>query len=376
MEAQRKKAELTPPEEAALAAAMEAVLGNDDILREILLCLGFPTNLVRAAAVSKRWLRHASDPVFLRLFRARHPPRLLGFYVSTSESSPCFIPLPKQDPEVAAVIRKSNFELGEDVTDISHCLNGRLLVKTFCPPNKFNLALCSPLQPERGTAALLKHPATLDSNYVTITRSHPRFTLLHEDSGNSMPCMEVQVMSNDKRVWVNISDLQDGAYIEGRTSDPIELPEKKIFMKFSLLAYDKLYMICMKGHILGLDLPSLSLFCIKLPDGVELECCTKLGLSIAEGSGFYLSHIKGFQVHVWHHSTSCSINGKWKLVDTICLREAFGNLADPSWYSQGAAVHVAAVGDNADFIFLEIQDNWIRSSTCRRVAGRWRRCMS
>ncbi|TVU32410.1 hypothetical protein EJB05_24140, partial [Eragrostis curvula] len=374
-EEEAEAAELTPPEAAPLAAAMEAVLGNDDILREILLCLGFPTNLVRAAAVSKRWLRHASDPAFLRRFRARHPPRLLGFYADASGPTPCFIPLPKQDPEVAAVIRKGNFDLGEDVSDISHCLNGRLLVKTWYPPHEFNLAVCSPLHPERGTAALLKHPATVYSNIVS-TDLRLRFRLLHEDIGNGMPCTEVQVMGrgDDRRVWVNIPDLQIGAYTEVRTSDPIETPENMIHLKYGLFAYDKLYLFCMKGHILGLELASLILFCIKLPDGVECVYGKELGLSIAEGSGFYLMHVKGFQVHVWHHSTSCSINGKWKLVDTICLREAFGNLADPSWYSQGAAVHVAAVGDNADFVFLKIQDKVFYMQTRSRAVEKVYEC--
>uniref|UniRef100_A0A0D9VEY1 F-box domain-containing protein n=1 Tax=Leersia perrieri TaxID=77586 RepID=A0A0D9VEY1_9ORYZ len=36
---------------------MAAVLGNDDLLEEILLRLGFPTTLVHAALVCKRWLR-------------------------------------------------------------------------------------------------------------------------------------------------------------------------------------------------------------------------------------------------------------------------------------------------------------------------------
>ncbi|OEL31322.1 hypothetical protein BAE44_0007660 [Dichanthelium oligosanthes] len=84
MEATTTSAEPAPPPQAASAAVVSAVFGSGDLLREILLRLDIPTHLVRAAAVSKRWLRHASDPAFQRRFRARHPPRLLGFYVSTS----------------------------------------------------------------------------------------------------------------------------------------------------------------------------------------------------------------------------------------------------------------------------------------------------
>jgi len=79
MEAERESTEPTavPP-----SAAVPAVLGDDDLLREILLRLAFPTALIRAALVSRRWLWHASDPAFLRRFRRLHPPVLLGFYLS------------------------------------------------------------------------------------------------------------------------------------------------------------------------------------------------------------------------------------------------------------------------------------------------------
>ena len=46
---------------AAAAASAASVLGDDDLLREILIRLGFPNCLVRAALVSQRWLLHASD---------------------------------------------------------------------------------------------------------------------------------------------------------------------------------------------------------------------------------------------------------------------------------------------------------------------------
>ncbi|KAL6629503.1 hypothetical protein ACP70R_029268 [Stipagrostis hirtigluma subsp. patula] len=39
------------------AAAISSVLGDDDLLGEILLRLALPTDLVRAAAVCRRWLR-------------------------------------------------------------------------------------------------------------------------------------------------------------------------------------------------------------------------------------------------------------------------------------------------------------------------------
>jgi hypothetical protein len=63
MEDKRERAQSTLA--AASAAAISLVLGDDNLLGEILLRLGFPTDLVRAAAVCRRWLRASSDPVFL-----------------------------------------------------------------------------------------------------------------------------------------------------------------------------------------------------------------------------------------------------------------------------------------------------------------------
>jgi hypothetical protein len=83
------------------------VLSDDDLLCEILLRLGLLTVLVRVAAV---WLRCASDPAFLRRFRTRHPPRLLGFYINTGDAQRLhFVPLAR-DPELAAIIRRGSFD--------------------------------------------------------------------------------------------------------------------------------------------------------------------------------------------------------------------------------------------------------------------------
>ncbi|KAK1613619.1 hypothetical protein QYE76_019136 [Lolium multiflorum] len=66
------------PYQTSILAAVSKVLDADGLLIEILLRVGFPTTLVRTAAVCRRWLHHA----FLRRFRQLHPPRLLGFYVN------------------------------------------------------------------------------------------------------------------------------------------------------------------------------------------------------------------------------------------------------------------------------------------------------
>jgi hypothetical protein len=56
-------------------AAASKVLDDDNLLAEILVRVGLPTTLVRAAAVCRRRLHHASDRKFLHRF-PRAPPAL------------------------------------------------------------------------------------------------------------------------------------------------------------------------------------------------------------------------------------------------------------------------------------------------------------
>jgi hypothetical protein len=85
-----------PSVSAAAATAVSEVLDGGDLLIEILLRVGFPATLVRAALVCKRWLGHISDRAFLGRFRKLHPPRLLGFYIedmALEDAPPSFVPV-------------------------------------------------------------------------------------------------------------------------------------------------------------------------------------------------------------------------------------------------------------------------------------------
>ncbi|TVU30212.1 hypothetical protein EJB05_21822, partial [Eragrostis curvula] len=140
-----------PSPAAASAASVSSVLGNDDLLRLILLRLEFPTSLVRAAAVSKRWLRHASDPAFLRAFRRLHPPRVLGCYAVTDAYPIRFVPVPLP-PELASVVRRGSFRLVGDVSKNFDCGHGRLLFFDTFRDNPYGM--CRPLHCDRGLTAL------------------------------------------------------------------------------------------------------------------------------------------------------------------------------------------------------------------------------
>jgi hypothetical protein len=165
--------------------------------------------------------------------------------------------------------------------------------------------------------------------------------------------MAISVATVMRDLWqarVQLQDFQAGDWGEARKSDLIQLPGQwKRCEHAALLTHGKIYLICMAQYILGIDVQSLSLFSIKLPNGVNIA------LSRAEGSGFYLVHVRRFQISAWRYTMDHSSTGNWELIDTISLRQVFGPDADPTWSSRGADVRVAAVGDNADFVFLRIQ---------------------
>ncbi|PNT71416.1 hypothetical protein BRADI_2g27197v3 [Brachypodium distachyon] len=168
------------------AAVVAKVLDDDDLLREILLRVGFPTTLVRAALVCTRWYHHAADRAFLRRFRQRHPPRLLGLYVGdvfiphTLEFLPRFVPLltKTQELELATVLcRMATFSLDTiHGMSIKECRNGSIFISGF-RNHKYAYEVHSPLFPERGVAVLPPpppHAVTDDAHNLLLLPSQRR----------------------------------------------------------------------------------------------------------------------------------------------------------------------------------------------------------
>jgi hypothetical protein len=159
--AKRQRAlQAQPPTEAADAAdSIAAVFGNVDLLREILLLLDAPKNLIRAALVSTHWLGAAADPAFHRRFRARCPPALLSFFAAFGRGTiwPAAAPQPRLDvvrfvplphpPELDGAARLVGAAFNDSApTDlVMGCRNGRVLVKHGGRHGK-NYSVRSPLR--------------------------------------------------------------------------------------------------------------------------------------------------------------------------------------------------------------------------------------
>ncbi|TVU32486.1 hypothetical protein EJB05_24217, partial [Eragrostis curvula] len=355
MEAGMERAKPKPTEEAALAAAVSSVLGDDDLLREILLLLGFPTTLVRAALVCRRWLRVASHPDFLRRFRDLHPPRLLGFYLTSNNTfwmrRPVdFVPMAPQPPELAVVLQRGSFSL--DIYEgptmvIRDCLNGNVFFTIYHPAgNSFTHGVHTPLHPTRGLVTVPDITTKYDRNRKCLGN------LLFRESGDGLSCFWFLFIYKVEGAELCLYMLQDGVWrmLDSATTDLHNAPPRA---RYNLLVEDRIYIAVAMTSILVWDLASSTLSTIMLPDGVHNK--GNILLSRADGSGVYLVHLKELQLCIWLLSGSNGSIGDWFLVDTICLRDMCSNLriSNSTTGNNGTScVLLNAVGDNAEFVFL------------------------
>ncbi|CAN6251249.1 unnamed protein product [Urochloa humidicola] len=347
-----------PPPLAASAAAIGAVLGCDDLLREILR-LGFPTSLVRAAAVSKRWLRHASDPAFLRCFRHRNPPRLLGFYLTTTayhhrRRLVDFVPLP-QPAELGSVPRFGCFNLNAykgPTLCITDCRNGSVFISLYHPAeNNFTRGVHTPLHPARGLVTVPDFPVITHDDSVGTSSCH----LLSKESGNGLSYYWFQMeFKVNKGAQVYVHMLQDNVW-RMLISAATELNGWPPWSWISLIVEDRVYVATTMTSILVLDLTSSSCSTIELPDGVFNKGNTFL--SRANDSGVYLVHLEELQLSIWLLRGTNGSTGDWSLVDTFSMRDMCANLGITNCTVEDVhttAVCINAVGDNAEFVFLDI----------------------
>jgi hypothetical protein len=116
--------------------------------------------------------------------------------------------------------------------------------------------------------------------------------------------------------------------------------------------HGKIFIVTTLGYTLVLDLTKARFSTFELPGGVG----SNFMLSCVEDSDLYLVSTKGFQLSVWLHRMTRDGHGVggWLLVDTFCVLEACTRVAGDRWVRQNDdLVDVVAVGDNADFVFLD-----------------------
>ncbi|XBI13280.1 hypothetical protein VPH35_140032 [Triticum aestivum] len=303
----------------APAPVISAVLEDDDLLGEILLRVAFPTSLVRAALVCKRWLRLASAPAFLRRFGVLHPPRLLGFYPH----------------ELATVVRRASFDLdtlGCDWHNVE-CCNGLLIITSGMyhqgAPSTFTRRVRCPLYPARYIAILPPLPDTsIHDGFayyeydIVPSVSGDGYFYLALGCKEEQSVLDVYVLQGD--IWAIYCSAVTDIY-------QIEL------LSTSLIVHDKIYNLANASGIyklVSLDLASSSLSIVNLPGEVDY---TSTDLSLANDSGVHLIHVKGSQLRIWRYM--------------ICVNHMISTRMFEDVGNSALIVH--AVGVNSWFLFWE-----------------------
>ncbi|XP_044345282.1 uncharacterized protein [Triticum aestivum] len=327
-------------------ACVSKVLDDENLLTEIIVRVGCPTSLVRAAGVCRLWLSHASDRAFLRRFRELHPPRLLGFYLEQREypdAAARFFPMLPQPPGLDAVVRRASFSLDAyegAQTDMAGCWNGSVL--TSLHVYNFNH--------RRSEITFVVHIPALhhksgEGNFCTFIQ------LFSKEEGAGVSYFYVRVECDRLQTYstVQVYVLQNGDHV-WRTHLTLASADVLLYPRSSpkgVLVGNKIYVPCDPDEIVVLDLTTSILLTIQLPQGVGFGLAGNTMLSRADdSSGVYLIHVKEFQLHIW------LLNGdSWLLVDTICLREMCANFLEDE---PTADIRINHVGDYNEFVFLEM----------------------
>ncbi|CAM0878820.1 unnamed protein product [Alopecurus aequalis] len=343
--------------------AVNKVLDDDNLLREIIVRVGFPTTLVRAALVCKRWFGHASDPKFLSRFRKLHPPRLLGYYLTKWLQAPRFVPMLPQAPELATVIRRAeSYSFGADSNlMIMDCRNGSI----FTRPNggsALTHVVHRPLCPERSMDIVIPLQSVHYHNRKMFR------AIISEDKGSSLSYLYLLGESTGEagKIMARVYLLKDGVW---RTHTSIKCHHlyRMYFGPKALLMDNNIYVpICSGGDIIVLDLTASSSSTIQVPQGVSYHYFKSMLSRADDASSVYYIHVEEFQLRVW------LLKGdNWVLVDTFCLHEMLDALgiSDHKLENEDTAnVQIDHVGDNGQFVLLRMwQSIFYLDMKCRTL---------
>ncbi|RLM78478.1 uncharacterized protein C2845_PM12G12350 [Panicum miliaceum] len=172
----------------------------------------------------------------------------------------------------------------------------------------------------------------------------PHAVLLPNDGNdNDALCYRLHLHHSGPTVTALVGVLRSGAWTVHCTTEVVlPTPLDRIPM-LTALAANKFYMVAVAGYILGLDMATTSFFIIELPKGVSMD---------DEHSG----------------------TSEWVLRDSIFLCENCNHLvehrSEPAAGHAAVAASVAGVGDNAEFVFLELHDSCVfvyMHFSCRKV---------
>ncbi|CAM0943974.1 unnamed protein product [Alopecurus aequalis] len=363
---------------AAGDAVSSMVLDNDDLLLEIMFRLGLPTSVVRAILVCRRWFSVASDPFFLHWFRRLHPPRLLGFYVTTRSTTspellrPRFVPMPPESDqapprELAAAVRMAETYAGlaaydEDFAVIYDLQNDTMLVHGSYGKVPAPVQVHWPLSPHRGVVAI---PVTPYDQFDGTVGTAAHFLLKDHGGRNRLGYvwlsmgLPVQGKLGEYSVKykAHIYVLREDGQWHFRASAAAVLPSPRVRSHANpVLVGTKIYLEH-STSIAALDMKTSTFSEIPLPEGMEKYDYEEMMLTPAYDIGIFLLHLdENLQLYIW-----LRIGGggapSWLLFDVVSLPQMFETLGMTGWTDDGEPAtlfQTTQTGDFLEFVFLKL----------------------
>ncbi|KAI4968094.1 hypothetical protein ZWY2020_005442 [Hordeum vulgare] len=295
-----------------------------------------------------------------------HPPRLLGFYVSTRSTNelfpvllrPRFVPMLPQPPELGtAVCLVEAYSLDaydEELACIFDCHNDTILFYGL-QGKKTLFGVHWPLCPDRGVEPPMTPYEQLD--VASAACACANFLLKEEGDGKSLTFIKLSMgylindTDNSMKYKAHIYMLQDGLWHWHSSAEAV-LPSPRSD-PHPLLSGNKIYMEH-STSIAALDLTTSDFSTIPLPEGMERYVCEDMMMSQANDSGIYLIYLEKLQLRIWlHKGDSSGSMRNWLVFDTICLRDmldAWG-MADGE---KPTLINTSQMGDDLQFVFLKM----------------------
>ncbi|KAL6594550.1 hypothetical protein ACP70R_040905 [Stipagrostis hirtigluma subsp. patula] len=339
----------------APAIAVAIVLGDIDLLREILIRVHSPADLVRAAATCKPFLRAAADRPLLRRFRRLHPlacPRVLGcLVVATGRrrgTPPLFLSAsasasPAAGPrgDFALSFLPGGGWLGGASWQFVDCRNGLILLRNL---SSRDLAVADPMA--RSCVALPPAPAERTVGYGLVADEDDSSVFL-------VVCVSRDAVSRELRALVLSSGELTWADVAGLPDQPTLVTSR------AMQANRSLYWKLAGGErMVAFSTATMGFSVLNLPPSLRQRRFEFVEKGEEDGNVLHLLTMTDFCIELWAGmADDASDNGMtWRQVDkSVRFQKALATMVKPAVLLHRQELVLAAVRAGVAFVQLKDQ---------------------
>ncbi|KAF8669205.1 hypothetical protein HU200_051535 [Digitaria exilis] len=345
----------------AKAPGLELLDLHEDLLREILLRIGVPADLIRASAACVAFRRFVAEPSFFRRYRAINRPLLLGFLYAADHHhlQPVEAPHPNA-PAAGALYRAANFSFAQrlprrrapfhfeswlscDLRDGRVLLMSRVFVRNRCKCRdifSLNLAVCDPLSQLYLLLPPLL-PKDLLASFQLQQHCSPCFEafLVPSTEEDETSFRVIAVTMTDAKMVVFVFASDTGCWSVGTSTNwdahALDLPRERYKLERPHLAHGCFFWkVKRKNKLIRLDMGKMELSTHNLPPGHHER---NIAITEAGEGKLALFSCYGYDSTCLDYYTTTMQNrsdtdDEWKMMSTIALPV---NHRWRPWYFQG-----------------------------------------